>query len=229
MKKITIFPAIFIGESELINSVLNIPEDEILIIYTPDFAKDNKVSKNNIIDDFTDIPKLIGKIKVKVKDRQIGGIIAIDDELQFRLSYEIAKELDVPFYKEETLDLATNKFLMRKAFDENDVPSIKYQLIEDVATSKLSYPNVLKLLTGSGSDFLYKNSSIQELEKNMAKMKLEVQVDDSRLKEIITPFGKIDTRKTFLLEEFALGEEFSLDFLIDETVQIIRVVKKWVR
>jgi hypothetical protein len=212
---------------ELQNCVKSIPADELLVVYRPEYVKRHSPVGNFIIDDFSDTPRLIQKIKESAKGKNIVGLIAIDDEMQFRLSSEIAKALSIPFYSERSQDIASNKFFMRQAFELANVPSLRYQLIGDLEDASLGYPNILKIMTGSGSEFLFKNDTKEELGMHLMAMKRAVKVDDSRLREMDTVFGKVDTRKRFLLEEFAHGDEYSLDFRFDGEVKLIRVVKKF--
>ncbi|MCM2325619.1 MAG: ATP-grasp domain-containing protein [Candidatus Woesearchaeota archaeon] len=227
MKDIVLFPASFIGSMELQNCVKSIPADELLVVYRPQYVKTHKPEGHFIIDDFSDTHGLIQKIKEAAIGKNIVGIIAIDDEMQFRLSSEIAKALSIPFYGERSQDIASNKFFMRQAFDRAKVPSLRYQLIGEMEDVSLGYPNILKIMTGSGSEFLFKNDTREELAANIVKMRSLVNVDDSRLREMDTVFGKVDTRKKFLLEEFAQGDEYSLDFRFDGDVKLIRVVRKF--
>jgi hypothetical protein len=231
-KAMTLFPAIYIGTTELVMGIRSIPQDEIVVVYRPEFVQKFSPKGNFIVDDFSSWDNLLKKIKdwQEENDATFCGILAIDDEIQFRLSKHLADNLDIPFHSLETLDIASNKYLMREAFKKHDVPSVRYRLIDKIdeaALKYVGYPNVLKIMTGSGSEYMFVSDNEDEFRKNFADMKSSVSgTEDTRLGIMKTSLGVFDTRKQFLLEEFANGDEYSMDFCIDGKVKIIRVVKK---
>ncbi|NTV23057.1 MAG: ATP-grasp domain-containing protein [Nanoarchaeota archaeon] len=230
MKGFLIFPALHIGNKELLFCLKSLEEinDRILVVMKPTFFEKMKPScKHYILDDFEEMELLLEKLDSKLKSINATptGILSIDDDAQFDISEKISKRFKIPFYEKETLLKSSNKYLMKRAFDEVDVLNAEYGLISEAKEAKVGYPCVLKLVQGSGSEFISLNQNQAELARNLASVKKAVAtIQDSwfNITEGINP------RESFLVEKLLSGLEFSADFLIcDGKVSIIRIVKKF--
>ena len=235
-----IFPTIHIGEAEL-NSILESMQkanilDQIFVIYTNEFSKSNiLVAKNHICDDFKSMPELLKKIETWRKKNLacFMSIIGTDDEEQFKITQKIASKFNAKFYEPLIPTIATNKFLMKREFVKNNVPTGKFMLFDGSQDIReISFPNILKLVSGTGSSYIFLNTNELELRKNLEILKQSTKCDrkDHRLRKIIWQEGEsltINPKKEFLLEEYIGGDEYSCDLIKQgEKVDIIRVVKK---
>jgi hypothetical protein len=244
VKRLIIFPAYEVGHSEFI-SFLNSMEDtalidRILFICSPDlYAAFHSRLIHCIVDNFKSIPSLIIKIEswAHKNHASFKAIMGIDEEEQFSLSKHIARHFGLEFHNDKTCSMASNKFLLKTFFKKNRVPTGRFTLIskfdENIARY-IGFPNILKVLSGNGSAYLFKNESMRQLKDNLAYLKKAVQKvnGDSRFRKQTFDMGNesitLDPKRQFLLEEFIGGEEFSCDFIKHpDDVQVIRVVKKF--
>lgn len=236
-KDFIIFPASHIGYIETLYSMKS-NEEGVLAIYEPGFVKYHHPPGDYLVDDFSSEDLLIKKIERWKQDNDANfiGIISIDDEAQFELTKKIAKHFSLDFYDDKTLTTASNKYVMKKEFQKNNVPTTDFELIDSVDNEKIErigFPNVLKIITGSGSEYVFLNKTPEKLKINFEKMRTATKtVKDERLRQIIYYEDdneiKVDPRIEYLLEAFAAGEEFSCDFAtIEGKTNILRVVKKF--
>jgi predicted ATP-grasp superfamily ATP-dependent carboligase len=229
LKKAIIFPAPFIGSVELKFSVLSIAEP-LLPVYRQDYVRRFKPKGSYIVDEFKSAASLLRKIEGWGKENNVtfSGVIGLDDEFQFRLTKKISEHFGLNYYNEETLRISSNKFLMKQQFDKNKVPTARYRLISDMDAGNIGFPSILKIISGSGSEYIYKNRDKEELHLNFARLLSNAAgKNDSWFCKVRTPGSVIDPKKQFLLEEFLEGDEYSLDFILKKEVRILRVVKKF--
>ena len=98
----------------------------------------------------------------------------------------------------------------------------------DPGVEQVGFPNVLKMIGGTGSEFISLNRSQAELDRNLASLQAAVARQTGAWFTKMRSHGQVlDPRRQFLLEEFLEGHECSCDFMIDGGVRIIRVVKKY--
>ncbi len=241
MRKVLLFPT-----KSMTVHILTILEDmgneNVLPILREDYVKKNRIRGEYIADDFTSFDALTKKIKTwaRLNDAQFTGIMGTDDEDQFQTVSRIARHFGLDYYDSRTLMIASNKFLMKQQFRENGVPTGAFALISDSndeQVERIGFPNVLKILTGNESYFLFFNRDAEELKRNLEYTRRNASElrDD---KEYGSFFRKITfegTKKTvfdptreFLLEEYISSDEYSCDFLLcNGQIKILRVVKKF--
>jgi len=235
MQPILLFPAMNYGNLEIYFSAKSIDKENVLFIYNPSYVEQITPEGNYLVDDFASVEKLIKKIEkwITENNRKVGSIISLDDERQFKFSKQIADWFKIECYSEETFRIASNKWLMKKEFVKNNVPTAKFKLISentDLRLLDLNYPNVLKIISGNGSEYVFKNDTLKELETNIKKVKESItEENDTRFKDI-NDFDNnpINPKTELIVEEFIGGEEFSLDFCLkDGTINILRVIQKY--
>lgn len=112
----------------------------------------------------------------------------------------VSEELGLPCYlsKKQVLNL-TNKMYMKKLMTENDIPTSKFKTFtskDELDTSGLSYPLVVKPVDSNGSKGVRKVSNDEELHK-FAKDAFRFTLTD-----------------TVIVEEFNEGFEISADFYV---------------
>ena len=143
---------------------------------------------------------------VSVKD------IAIKEKVDFLITVcadqvllvvaQIAEELGLPWYIDyKTAKLVSDKELMKKIFVENDIPTSRYVVMDEVDTEKirhLQYPLIVKPVDAYSS-------------KGVKKV-----LNDNELKNAFEEAKNISRSKNAIVEEFFEGEEISVDLFIED-------------
>ena len=130
--------------------------------------------------------------------RRLGicGICTIASDLAAVTVNYVANKLGLPGNTEEASLLSSNKYYMRKAFFEGNCPSpksIRVSSVNDLSGVQLTYPVIIKPLDRSGSRGITKVENKQDLEKAIS---------------IAIAQG---FEKYVLVEEFAVGDEYSVE------------------
>ena len=146
---------------------------------------------------------IIKKDEILEKCKEIGicGICTISSDLGIITSNYVANHLGLVSNSWEATEKSTNKHLMREAFKNANDPSPKSIYVENVDVlpdfSELSYPLIVKPTDRSGSRGVYK------LEKENAGL----------LQLIIRKAMTVSLEKHALVEEFAPGTEYSVEYI----------------
>jgi len=132
--------------------------------------------------------------------REIGicGICSISSDLAMLTVNYVADQLGLTGNSPRATAKSTNKHLMRKAFEENGDPSPKSVLVDadtDFAQLEFTYPVIVKPTDRSGSRGIYKLHSAEGL------------------KEAVNAAMEQSFEKKALVEEFAEGQEYSVEFI----------------
>ena len=108
----------------------------------------------------------------------------------------VAKELNLPFYSEETAEISTDKFRMKECFRKGGIPCANGGLIKSIDEAEgLIYPVILKPRDNSGSrGVIFCNN----------KAELEAAFNEAM------QYTKLDS---VLVEEFIEGQEYSIEGL----------------
>lgn len=143
---------------------------------------------------------IIEKEQITQKCREIGidGICTIASDLAVITVNYVANQLHLNANSMECTRLSTNKHLMREAFEKNGDPSPRSILVEDVMDLSgvtLQYPVIVKPLDRSGSRGITKLESAEGL------------------REAIENAKEQGFEKKALVEEFASGQEYSVEFI----------------
>lgn len=143
---------------------------------------------------------IIEKEQITQKCREIGidGICTIASDLAVITVNYVANQLHLNANSMECTRLSTNKHLMREAFEKNDDPSPRSILVGDVMDLSgvtLQYPVIVKPLDRSGSRGITKLESAEGL------------------REAIENAKEQGFEKKALVEEFAIGQEYSVEFI----------------
>ena len=128
----------------------------------------------------------------------LSGICTIASDLAVITVNYVASKLGLPCNSMETTLKSTNKHLMREAFAENGDPSPKSILVDsvnDLDNVELSYPVIVKPLDRSGS-------------RGITKVYKKEQ-----LSEAIESAKEQGFEKSALVEEFAEGDEYSIEYI----------------
>lgn len=143
---------------------------------------------------------IIEKEEILAKCREIGidGVCSIASDLAAITVNYVASELGLAGNTMECTAISTNKHLMREAFAKNGDPSPKSVLVEnpdDLDVDKLNFPVIVKPTDRSGSrgiTKLYSKDGLAEAIENAKSQGFE---------------------KKALVEEFATGQEYSVEYV----------------
>ncbi len=150
--------------------------------------------------------------KVSVLDVEAVKQVAIEEKVDFVITVcadqvlqvvaQIAEELGLPWYIDfETAENVSKKSYMKKIFWEHGVPTTKFVIMDRFEKEKLaglSYPIIVKPVDTYSSRGVCKVANEEEL-----CAALNVAIEISRT-------------KTAIVEEFAEGDEISVDIYVEE-------------
>lgn len=135
----------------------------------------------------------------------------------------IADFFDLPSSGYANALKSRNKYLMRKAFAENCVPSADFALVQKIEDgrdliAKHGFPLILKQIAGIHSCYVFKIKSEQELQEKIDFLHKALAQENNLLSENLINYPQDldvpDPKKYFLLEELMNGEELTIDALI---------------
>jgi len=236
-KNVLIFPAIYTGQAELLYSLKAMDLSRVLMILDPHFVEEYQPTGNYLCDDFQ-FPERTAAHVLEWREKHgvaFTGIVGTDEEMQFQFTRQLAAQLGLEFYSPITCAIASNKYLMKRAFAENGIPSSPFVLLSDLDPQQINqvgFPNILKMVNGTASEYTFLNRDMGDLQRNFALLKNAVaNLDDSRLRETVVTRNGIaehfNPRQQFILDGFIKGEEYSADFRVCAgEISLIRIVKK---
>lgn len=138
------------------------------------------------------------KILEEAKKIKPDAVISIASDLAMVTVNYTANALNLVANSEESTLISTNKFQMRKAFEKNNIPSPKFIHITGKANLEdldIKYPVIVKPTDRSGSRGINK---VYNLEK---------------MKEAVKEAMEVSFNKEALIEEYAEGREFSIEYI----------------
>ena len=129
------------------------------------------------------------KILEKCKEIGIDGITTIASDLATVTVTYVAEKMNLPGNSTECCKKSTNKYLMRKAFSEAKVPTIKFEKIskEDNldGIEKMQLPLIVKPTDRSGSRSITKITNIAQLNDAIARAQNDSFEDSAIVEEYI--------------------------------------------
>lgn len=132
---------------------------------------------------------------------QVAAIVTGQTERPLKLMARLAQELNLRFHNPETVERATNKYLMKAAFQAHDIPSAKGELIKnhrilsEQEMLRFGYPAIIKPLSRFSSQGVFRVDNYASYLQNV-EFTLDCSDDGS-----------------YLLEEFITGLEYSAECL----------------
>ena len=133
-------------------------------------------------------------IKKLAVDEDVAFLITVCTDQALLTVAQVSEELELPCYIDYKTALdVTNKSYMKKVFIDNDIPTAKYMIFDnlsDAMNMDWVYPIIVKPVDCNSSKGVKKATSINELEQYFNEA-----LNYSRT-------------KTALVEEFIMGEEF---------------------
>lgn len=138
------------------------------------------------------------EILQKCREIAIDGICTIASDLAVITVNYVACKMGLPGNSMESTALSTNKHLMREAFEKNGDPSPKSMQVESIADldgMQLHFPVIVKPTDRSGSRGITKLYSKEGLAEAIENAKAQ------------------GFEKKALVEEFAIGKEYSVEYI----------------
>lgn len=139
------------------------------------------------------------EILQKCQEIQVDGICTIASDLAAVTVCYVAEKMGLSGNSIQTGLVSTNKHEMRKCFERHDDPSprsILVETVDDLKDIELEYPLIVKPLDRSGSRGITKINHFVELAPAIEKAKDQ------------------GFEKKALVEEFADGQEYSVDLFL---------------
>lgn len=163
----------------------------------------DKVAARAYADKFYKVSVLdVDAVRQVAIDEKVDYIITVCADQVLQVVAQIAEELGLPWYIDyKTAENVSKKSYMKKIFWENDVPTTQYVILDRMdenAISHLRYPIIVKPVDAYSSRGVCKVQNIDEL-----RPALETAIAISRT-------------KTAIVEEFAEGDEISVDVYVEE-------------
>lgn len=143
---------------------------------------------------------IVEKEEILQKCKEIGicGICSIASDLAMVTVNYVSEMLGLCGNSVKATEKSTNKHLMRRAFEANGDPSPKSILVDtdtDLSSLELEYPIIVKPTDRSGSRGIFK------------------LLDGRELKSAVAHAIEQSFEKKALIEEFAQGKEYSVEFI----------------
>jgi len=158
---------------------------------------------------------IVEKEAILEECRKIGidGICSIASDLATLTVNYVAEKMGLRGNTMRCTEISTNKYLMRKAFEENGVPVPKYAVCSretDLSDLDMSYPCIVKPTDRSGSRAITKVMNCEGLEAAV-----EAAIEQSFEKKAV-------------IEEFIEGDEYSCECITqDGTHHFLALTKKF--
>ncbi len=204
-------------------------EKGINIIYISENKYNNKLTDKDkeYIDEFINIDTsnkgiVLEECRKINENKKISGAVTF---LEYRVPMvaEVVKEFGLSGNSVDTALKTRDKFLMRNALAEGNVPIPKYKSVssyEELINSveEIGFPNVIKPINMAASRNVYKNNNIEELKEHY-----ESAIKDS-------PLYGVKKEESLLLEEYMDGQEFSVESVTFKgKTTIVCITKKIVK
>lgn len=162
----------------------------------------------------------------------IAGIACYDCE-SLELACNIALKLNLPFPGHGAVTAARNKYFARKLWKQAGIlcpDSALADTAEDIYRfiDKIDKPLIVKPLTGSGSELVFKCRDYKECSTAYKLIRSGLAARTGNAMYRIGEGAHIlDPLRFFMVEEFISGTEYSCDFIINnEDISIIRTAEK---
>jgi biotin carboxylase len=164
---------------------------------------------------------------------EISGVACYDCE-SLGLAAGLAAQFALPFPAAAAVAASRNKFLSKQIWQKAGVPCPPTGVVRNLSDAlkfmdRFAKPVIIKPLTGSGSELLFKCHNRRDCSHAIDTIGLQLAAHaNSRMYRPEAGGAVImDPLQDFVIETFIDGREYSCDFLLDaEQVEIIRLAKK---
>lgn len=182
-----------------------------------------------ILVDLSDRPRVIEAVEhhLKVWDQSIEGIFSFDCE-SMALTAFLAEKWGLDYPSEKAIQNCRDKYVSKLMWERQGIECPRVSPIKTISDvldfyHSVSCGCVLKPLTGSGSELVFKCSSESECISAFSLIQegLEKRAENPLFEK------SFSSGYLMLAEELVQGTEYSCDFICDnDTIQIIRMARK---
>ena len=163
----------------------------------------DKVPAREYADEFYKVSVLdVDAVRSLAVEQKVDFLITVCADQVLEVVARIAEELGLPWYIDyKTAESVSKKSCMKNIFQKNGVPTTKYIIMSELDEAKitnLSYPMIVKPIDAYSSRGVCKVNNVDEL---------RAAFDVAR---------NISRAKTAIVEEFAEGEEISVDVYVED-------------
>lgn len=154
----------------------------------------------------------------------VDGVTSFDCE-SMELAAFLAEKLSLPYTSVASIRLCRDKFATKNIWQKNGVRCPRHRLVQSADAVRdfmqdIGGPCVLKPLSASGSELVFRCSTLKDCDKFTKLM-----LDGLAAREAIRLYD--NATSWFIAEEYIDGEEFSCDFTIrDNQLDILRLAQK---
>ncbi len=161
------------------------------------------------------------------------GVACFDCE-SLELAAQIAKTLDLPFPSLTAVAACRNKYLSKQIWHRAGLPCPQAEIIRRPSElpfllKRLALPVVIKPLTGSGSELVFRCTTTENCNQALAKIQFQLahHPNERMYKPGKNGSSTMDCRREFVIETCIEGQEYSCDVILDgEHLEIIRTAEK---
>ncbi len=162
-----------------------------------------KVAAREYCDEFYKVSVLdVDAVRKLAVEQKVDFLITVCADQVLQVVAQIAEELGLPWYIDyQTAENVSKKSYMKNIFWQNGIPTTKFVIqaeLNEEEIKHLSYPIIVKPVDAYSSRGVCKVHNIEEL-----RAAFDVAVNISRT-------------KTAIIEEFAQGDEISVDVYVEE-------------
>jgi len=192
-------------------------------------------TRNEVFWDLSDYDGAMDRLDRFLADTNVAvsGIACFDCE-SMELASLVAARLGRDFISPECVRLIRNKYLTREVWRKHRLPSPAAEIVytqNDVVSffDRVHGPVVLKPISGSGSEFVFKCTTRSECSRAFMtiKSRLTYPPDERMYPDGSRTSPQYNPRTSFVVEEFVEGEEFSCDFVVDgDSTKMLRIAEK---
>ena len=185
--------------------------------------------EEEILCDLSDHGKARQQLRTHLVDKglQIDGVVSYDCE-SLALAAVLARQYDLPYPSAEAIENCRNKYLSKTLWQQHPLATPGVRLVRSTADATAFFQEtggacVLKPLSGSGSELIFRCDSLRDCEQNFQAIQQGLQQRrNNRLYQSFDIDGP-----AVLAEAFVNGREYSCDFIIENNrVDIIRLTSK---
>lgn len=186
---------------------------------------------------FEDPRQAILSIKRDLLSKKLSpkGVACFDCDALIPASF-LARELALPFPDTNAIARARNKYEAGRRWKESGIPSPSVFLVSGLEDTldrfrRIQRDVVLKPVSGSGSELVFHCSREDEVVESVRILARELPLRESNPLfhplPSLTGESLVDPRKTWIVEEFISGPEFSCDFFLEgDRITVIRETGK---
>lgn len=162
---------------------------------------------------------------------EASGVTCFDCESMALASY-LADAFMLPYHSLESITACRSKVASKLMWQSHGLACPRVELVHSLAEAVsflegLGRPIVLKPLTGSGSELVFKCGDRLDCSSAFAMISNRLASHPNERMYEGGNGSRVDARHVFAAEEFIRGREYSCDFVVEnDRIEIIRVARK---